>query len=154
LAPSPLRFTPINFFKLNPCGHSPCVTPSVTRGWVCRLQSLLIFASAVILGPGSGSRGTHDNILLSQIRDSYNLEGQVPIFISRRNRVAQLYPQVLDSLFVASYDSQVYDGGIRTASTRAFSSPLLCLQQLLHDWRFTHAKSKSKSHCDWWSANQ
>jgi hypothetical protein len=29
------------------------------------------------------------------------------------NRVAQLYPQALDSLFVASYDSQGYDGSIR-----------------------------------------
>jgi hypothetical protein len=37
-----------------------------------------------------------------------NLEGQVPIFISPRNRVAQLYPGALGSLFVASYDSQGY----------------------------------------------
>jgi hypothetical protein len=37
----------------------------------------------------------------SQIRDSPNLEGQVPIFISPRDRVAQLYPQG-------------YGGGIRT----------------------------------------
>jgi hypothetical protein len=36
-------------------------------------------------------RGTHDHILLSQIRDSPNLEGHVPIFISPRNRVDQLY---------------------------------------------------------------
>jgi hypothetical protein len=47
-------------------------------------------ASAVILG--SESRGTHDHILLSQIRDFPNLEGQVPVFISLGNRVAQLYP--------------------------------------------------------------
>jgi hypothetical protein len=40
-----------------------------------------------------------------------NLEGQVPIFIPR-NRIAQLYPQALGSLFVASYDSQGYGGGI------------------------------------------
>jgi hypothetical protein len=45
--------------------------------------------------------------------DSSNLEGQVPVFISPRNRVAQLYPQALGSLFVASYDSQSY-GGILT----------------------------------------
>jgi hypothetical protein len=37
--------------------------------------------------------------LLSQIRDSPNLEGQVLIFISPRNRMAQLYPQALGSLF-------------------------------------------------------
>jgi hypothetical protein len=29
---------------------------------------------------------------------------QVPVFIFPRNRVAQLYPQALGSLFVASYD--------------------------------------------------
>jgi hypothetical protein len=50
-------------------------------------------------------------VLLSQIQDSPSLEGQFPIFISPRNRVAQLYPQALNSLFVASNDSQGYGGG-------------------------------------------
>jgi hypothetical protein len=85
---------------------------ALTRGWVCRLQLLLDRASAAIFG--SETRGTHDQILLSQIRDSPNLEGQVPVFISPRNRVAQLYPQALVSLFIASYDSQGYGGSIRT----------------------------------------
>jgi hypothetical protein len=40
---------------------------SLTRGWVCRLQLLLVLASTVILG--SESRGTGNHILLSQIRD-------------------------------------------------------------------------------------
>jgi hypothetical protein len=79
---------------------------------VCRLQLLLVLASAVI--SGFESRGTRDHILLSQIRDSPNLEGQVPVFISPRNRVAQLYPEAPGSLFFASYDSQDYGGGIRT----------------------------------------
>jgi hypothetical protein len=57
---------------------------------------LLALASAVILR--SDSRGTHDHILLSQIRDSPNLEDQVLVFISPRKRVAQLYPQALGSL--------------------------------------------------------
>jgi hypothetical protein len=73
---------------------------------------MLAPASAVILG--SVSRGTHDHILLSQTRDSPNLEGQIPVFISPTSRVAQLYPQALGSLFVASYNSQDYGGGIRT----------------------------------------
>jgi hypothetical protein len=72
----------------------------------------VVLASAVILG--SESRGTRDHILLSQIRDSPNLESQVPVFISPRHRVVQLYPQALGSLFVSSYGSQGYDGGIRT----------------------------------------
>jgi hypothetical protein len=74
------------------------------RGWVCRLQLVLALASAVILR--SESR-------LSQIRDTSNLDAQVPVFISPRNRSAQLYPQALYSFFVASYDSQGYGGGIR-----------------------------------------
>jgi hypothetical protein len=112
LAPSPLRLTTSNFFfQLNTCGHSRYVTSSLTRGWVCPLQLLLILASAV--NRESESRGTHNHILLPQIRDFSNLEGQVPVFISPTNRVAQLYPQALGSLFVASYDSQGYGGGIR-----------------------------------------
>jgi hypothetical protein len=59
-------------------------------------------------------RGLNEHILLSQIRDSPNLGGQVPVFISPRNRVSQLHPQVLGSLFVASYISQGYGGGIRS----------------------------------------
>jgi hypothetical protein len=41
--------------------------PSLTRGWVCRLQFLLVLASVVIFG--SESRRTRGHILLSQIRD-------------------------------------------------------------------------------------
>jgi hypothetical protein len=76
-----------------------------------RLQLLLVLASAVILR--SDSRGIRGHILLSQIRDSPNLEGQVPVFISARNRMARLYPQAMGSLFVDSYDSQGYRVGIR-----------------------------------------
>jgi hypothetical protein len=81
------------------------------RGWVCRLQLLLVLASAVILE--SESRRTQDHILVSQIRDSSNLKGRFPVFIFPRNRVALLYPKALGSLFVALYDSQGYGGGIR-----------------------------------------
>jgi hypothetical protein len=38
LAPSPLKLTTRVFFlQLTPCGHSPYVTSSLTRGWVCLL---------------------------------------------------------------------------------------------------------------------
>jgi hypothetical protein len=69
-------------------------TPCRTRGWVCTLlvQSLLGLARAVTFG--SKCRKTHDHILLSHLRLP-NLEGQVSVFISPRNRVAQLYPQAL-----------------------------------------------------------
>jgi hypothetical protein len=46
------------------------------------------------------------------IRDSTNLKGHVPVFITPRYRVTQLYPQQLVSFFVASYDSQGYGGVI------------------------------------------
>jgi hypothetical protein len=58
---------------LNTCGHTPYVTSSLTRGWVCRLQLLLVLASAVILR--FESCGVYDYILLSQILDSPNLVG-------------------------------------------------------------------------------
>jgi hypothetical protein len=128
LAPSSLRLTTSNFFQLNPCGHSPHVT-SLMRGRVCRLQLLLALTSAVILG--FDSCGTHDHILLSQIRDSPNLEGQAPVFISPRNRVTRLYSQALGSLFIVSYDSQGYGGGIRTR-LRAF---LLLLRVSSLSWK-------------------
>jgi hypothetical protein len=84
LATSSLRLTTSNFiFQLNTCGYSPYVTSSLTREWVCSLQLLLALASAVILR--SESLGTHDDILLSQIRESRNLEDQIPVFISPRN---------------------------------------------------------------------
>jgi hypothetical protein len=71
----------------------------------------MVLVSTIILK--SESRGTHDHILLSLIPGSPNLDIQVPVFISPRNRVARLYPQALGSLFVASYDSQGYGGSIR-----------------------------------------
>jgi hypothetical protein len=83
---TPLDSRPVIFFQLNACGHSPFVASSLTRGWVCRLQLLLVLASAVTLR--SESHGTHGYILLSQIRDSPNLERDVAVFIFPRNRVA------------------------------------------------------------------
>jgi hypothetical protein len=68
--------TVIFFFQLNTCGYSPYVTFSLTRGLVCRLQLLLILASAVTLR--SESYGTHDHILLSQIRDSPTWRAKSP----------------------------------------------------------------------------
>jgi hypothetical protein len=90
LVPSPLRPTTSAFFQVNICGYSPYVTSSLTRGCVCLSQLLLGIASKVIIG--SESRATHNHILFSQIGDSLNLEGQVPVFISSRNRVAQFIP--------------------------------------------------------------
>jgi hypothetical protein len=95
---SPLRLTTSIFFQLHTCGYSPYVT-SYNCCWPSSAQSFS--------GPSPAGL-----ILLSQIRDSTNLEVQVSIFISTKNRVAQLYPQALGSPFVASYDSQGYGSSI------------------------------------------
>jgi hypothetical protein len=42
-----------------------------------------------------------------------NLEGQVPVFISPRDRVVLLHSQAVGFHFAASYDSQGYGGGVR-----------------------------------------
>jgi hypothetical protein len=98
----------ISFRQLRLCYF---VAPSLTRGRVCNLlyncflalpqQSLLVRSPAELTA-----------IFYCIIWDYLNLEGQVPLFISPRNRVAQLYPRALGSLLVASYDSQGYSGGI------------------------------------------
>jgi hypothetical protein len=64
--------------------------PSLTTGRLFPLPLLLAFANVIILG--FKPYGTHDHILLSQISDSPNFEGQIPVFtsISPRNRLVQL----------------------------------------------------------------
>jgi hypothetical protein len=47
--PHRFRLTTRIFFQLNTCSHSPYVTSSLTRGWVCHLQ-LLIGSNDAILG--------------------------------------------------------------------------------------------------------
>jgi hypothetical protein len=45
--------------------------------------------------------------------------------------VAQLYPRALDSLFVASYDTQCYSGGILTRLHTGLTILALSLDNLL-----------------------
>jgi hypothetical protein len=54
---------------------------------------LLGIASAAFLR--FESHGTHEHILLFLFLRLPNLEGQVPVFISPRNRIAQFYPRAL-----------------------------------------------------------
>jgi hypothetical protein len=85
------------------------VAPSLTRRRVCNLLLLMVLASAVPLE--SESRGTRPYFIVPILETPSNLEGQISVFISARNRVAQIYPRALGSLSVASYDSQGYGGG-------------------------------------------
>jgi hypothetical protein len=43
-----------------------------------------------------------------------NLKDRVSVFMSVRDTAAKLHPQALGSHFIASYDSQIYGGGIPT----------------------------------------
>jgi hypothetical protein len=69
---------------------------------------------------------------MSVIQDSPNLEDQVPVLISPRNTVAKLYLQTLGNLFVASYDSQGYGGGIRNRLHTEISIKLTFTIPFLH----------------------
>jgi hypothetical protein len=82
---APWNSRPVIFFQLDTCGHSPYVTSSLMRGWVCSLQLLLPLSSGVIHWSESG--GTHDHVLLCQIWDSSKVPGQVTVFITSRKRM-------------------------------------------------------------------
>jgi hypothetical protein len=70
------------------------VAPSLTRGRVCNLLYNCFWSlpEQSLLGQSPSELTT---IFYCLIWDSPNLEGQVPVFISPRNRVAQLYPREL-----------------------------------------------------------
>jgi hypothetical protein len=78
------------------------------RGWVCLLQLL---PAQSFSGPSPAGHMTIFYHLRFETRPTW--KSQVPVFISHRNRLAQLYPQALGSLFVASYNAQGYSGGVR-----------------------------------------
>jgi hypothetical protein len=73
---------------------------SLTRGRVCNLLYNCFWA---LPEQSHLSRGPTELTAISYclIWDSPNLEGPVPVFISPRNRVAQLYPRALGSYFWA-----------------------------------------------------
>jgi hypothetical protein len=106
-------FTSSNFIlQLNTWGYSPYVTSYLTRERVCRLQLMLVLASAVILRSDSSK-------IHKPIPDSPNLEDQVPYLYPPWTRWCCYTPQALGSLFVASFDSQGYGGP--PASLRIYS---------------------------------
>jgi hypothetical protein len=116
-----------------------CGALSLTRERVCRLQLLLVLASTFILG--SESRGTPDHILPSQIRDSPNLEGQVPVFIIPQEQDGPFIHPGTGFPFVAPYDTQCYGGGIRTRLHAGFFC--WCYSRCITSARTTHRKHSS-----------
>jgi hypothetical protein len=93
---------------------------SLTRELVCSLQLLLVSPAQSFLGPSAAGLVTIFYCL--RFETPPNLEGQVPVFISPRNRVLQLYPQTLGLFFVASYVSRATLELFEPASTRSTDS--------------------------------
>jgi hypothetical protein len=83
-----------SFSKLRSC---LCGAPSLTRGRVCHLS-----------------------VLVNKVYSSQSVKGQVPVFISPRNRVAQLYPPVQLNCLSSPY------------ITLAWATQKTLLQQVLH----------------------
>jgi hypothetical protein len=80
-------------FWLTTAGFLMWSALSVERtGLLITVQLLLGLTSAVLLG--SESRWTKTLFHFPSFWDSPNLEGQVPVYVSPRNKVAQLYPRV------------------------------------------------------------
>jgi hypothetical protein len=100
-----------------------CVAPSLTRGRVCNLlvQLLLGLDRAVTLG--SKSSKAHGHTLMSHLRLP-NLEGQVPLFISPRDRVAQLYSRGMTE---AGETGHVYNLGMDRTENTAQQLFYLCV---------------------------
>jgi hypothetical protein len=121
-----------------------CGVPSLTRGQVCRLHLLLVLTSTIILG--SESRGSHDHILLFQVRISSHLKGQVPAFMFPRNRVTQLCSQELRSLFVFTNHLQGYSGVIQTCLHIGSALNPLKTELLLCHIKFTSNITGNKLH--------
>jgi hypothetical protein len=83
---------------------------------VCSLKLLLALVSTIILG--FESRGTHDHILLSQIRRSPNMEGHIHIFISPMIAVVQLCPPP-HRVNLSGDISIIYKDSVRTSQETA-----------------------------------
>jgi hypothetical protein len=107
----------------DPCGAQGKISLLSVLGllmWGALSNKRMGLSFTIAAGPCQRSRAQvrvpRDSWPYFTISDSRlpKLEGQIPIFISPRNRVAHLYPRALGSLFIASYDSQGYGGGIRT----------------------------------------
>jgi hypothetical protein len=77
------------------------VAPSLTRGRICNILLMLILNSAVC--SGLSPMGFKTIFYCPNSWDSPNLESQVPVFISPRNMVAEIYHQSLGSFSVISY---------------------------------------------------
>jgi hypothetical protein len=151
LATRPLRLTPSHFiFQLNTCGHRPYVTSSLT-------DERMGLSFTIDPGPHQRShsqvrfqRDSWPHFTVSDLRFPHP-GGQIPVFISPRNSVSQLYPQALGSFFIASYDSQGYNGGIRLRLHTG--SSWLLLFNLGTDQQRKHLQTRVQENICWLPAS-
>jgi hypothetical protein len=90
------------------------------KGWACSSQLLLAQSFS-----GSTPAELVTTFYSLKFETHPTWGARSPVFISPRNRVAQLNPQALGSFFVASYDSQGYGGGIRPLNYSSRVSSLI-----------------------------
>jgi hypothetical protein len=95
------------FFQLNTCGHSPYVTSSLTRGWVCRLQLLLALANA-FSSPSPAGLMTTFYCHRFEAPPTWSLRPRIYI---PQEQGGTVIPPALGTHSNAYYDSQGYGGG-------------------------------------------
>jgi hypothetical protein len=83
-------YLPFNYLQAF-AGLLSCVSISKDRKDLYLKQLLVVLVSAIFLGTRAARTHTHN--LLSQICDSANLEGEVPMIASPRNKVVILHPK-------------------------------------------------------------
>jgi hypothetical protein len=119
-----------------------CRAPYVTRGWVCSFKCC--WASSAQSFSGLSPTGIMTMFLLSQIWDSPNLEGQVPIFISPRNKGAQLYPPPphpgIGFLNGVQFSSVYFEAGGQSWCWTLVWAHEQILPSLLLIWKFLDSK--------------
>jgi hypothetical protein len=126
LGDKPLETHNQHFFQQNTCGYSPYVTSSLMKGWVCRLQLLLVLASAVILR--SEPRGTHDHFYCLRFETPPIWRAKSPCLYPPATGWSGYTPRHC-STFFSFYGSQGHGEGIRTRLHTVM--PILALLVLL-----------------------
>jgi hypothetical protein len=124
----------------------------MTRGRVCRLRLLLVLASAFILG--SVSRGTCDNILLSQIRDFYSRIHECTVFYNFHTAGIEVTMSNISSILFCCHGNDLVNIRCRgnncllsscLARVTSASNTILAFRQCLHSRCL--ANGYTPSHC-------
>jgi hypothetical protein len=102
-----------DFFSVWQLWVSWCEAPSLTRGWVCNLLVQLLLGLARVVTLRSKSRRAQDHILRSHVRLPQPGRPGPRNYIPHEQG-GPVISRALGSLFVASYNSQGYGGGILT----------------------------------------